>query len=83
MHKIDEEGTFLIDSPGLKELGIANLERYEISHFFKEMRTLIGKCKFRNCCHINEPQCAIIKAVESGNIHESRYKSYVSILESV
>ena len=83
MHKIDEEGTFLIDSPGLKELGIANIERYEISHFFKEMRTLIGQCKFRNCCHINEPQCAIIKAVESGNIHESRYKSYVSILGSV
>ena len=83
MYKMDEEGTFLIDCPGLKELGIINLERYEISHFFKEMRPMIGQCKFSNCFHINEPQCAIINALKTGKIHQSRYKNYVSILESV
>lgn len=83
MHKMDEDGTFLIDTPGLKELGIVNLEPYEISHFFVEMRKRIGCCKFNNCFHINEPKCSVIDAVKTGEINAGRYENYLRILESV
>ncbi|MBL4656163.1 MAG: ribosome small subunit-dependent GTPase A [Bacteroidia bacterium] len=82
MHEISDN-SFLIDTPGIKELGIVEIEPYEISHFFVEMRELIGNCKFNDCLHTNEPNCAILEALENGSIHESRYKSYVNILESL
>jgi ribosome biogenesis GTPase / thiamine phosphate phosphatase len=80
MFQIDED-TFIIDSPGIKELGLADIVKEEISHFFPEMRDLMGKCKFHNCLHLNEPQCAVIAAVESGKIAVSRYSSYLSMVE--
>lgn len=72
-------GGYLIDTPGIRELGIVDIEKEELSHFFVEMRERLNECKFNNCRHINEPGCAIIKAVEEGEIAPSRYDSYQSI----
>jgi ribosome biogenesis GTPase len=79
MHLIDDN-SFVIDSPGIKELGIFEIGNDELSHYFPEMRALIGECKFHNCKHLNEPNCAVIAQVKSGQIAESRYKSYLSML---
>ncbi len=76
-----EENTYVIDTPGIKELGLMDIYNEEISHFFPEMRDLFGKCKFHNCTHTHEPNCAVIKAVENGEIAMSRYESYLSMME--
>lgn len=76
-----EENSFIIDSPGIKELGLIDIESKEISHYFPEMRALLGNCKYNNCQHINEPKCAIKDAVETGEISESRFHSYLSMME--
>lgn len=76
------ENTFIIDTPGIKELGLIDMEQDEISDYFPEMRALIGECKFHNCKHTHEPGCAIKKAIEEGKVAESRYKSYLSMLEN-
>ena len=73
--------SFVIDTPGIKELGLIEVEEDELSHYFPEMRTLFGKCKFNNCTHLHEPKCAVIKAVQKGEIAESRYLSYLSMYE--
>ena len=73
-------GGFIIDTPGIKELGIVDIENQEVSHFFPEMKPLIPACKFHNCIHISEPMCAVRNAVEAGAIAPSRYMSYLSIL---
>ncbi len=73
--------SFLIDTPGIKELGIIDIESHELNHFFPEMRQLFNQCKYYNCTHIHEPGCAVIKAVKNGKILEERYKSYLSIVE--
>lgn len=72
-------GTRIIDTPGIKELGIIDIDGYELSHFFPEMRAFIPHCKFNTCTHIHEPGCAVLKAVEDGGIAAERYKSYLSI----
>lgn len=74
-------GGFIIDTPGIKEFGIVNMKKEEISHYFPEMRKYLGQCKFNNCLHINEPDCKVLQALESGEIAYSRYKSYLSILD--
>ena len=73
-------GGFIIDTPGIKEFGLVNMDKYEVSHYFPEMRRYLGQCKFNNCLHINEPGCKVLQALESGEITQSRYKSYLSIL---
>ncbi len=73
--------TFVIDTPGIKELGLMDIYDKEISHFFPEMRVLLGKCKFHNCTHTHEPKCAVIDAVENGDISMSRFESYISMME--
>lgn len=78
MHQLPFGG-FLIDTPGIRELGIVDIEKEELSHFFVEMRDRLNQCKFNNCRHINEPGCAVISAVEEGDIEPSRYESYLSI----
>jgi len=78
MFQIADE-TFVIDTPGIKELGLIDIEQEELSDYFPEMRALSGDCKFRNCTHTNEPKCAIKQSVEEGDIAESRYKSYLSM----
>ncbi|HVA98547.1 MAG TPA: ribosome small subunit-dependent GTPase A, partial [Bacteroidia bacterium] len=68
------------DTPGIKELGIVDMKKEEVAHYFPEMRARMHQCKFNNCLHLNEPKCAIIAAVEKGEIAVSRYNSYLSIM---
>ncbi|PRD46900.1 ribosome small subunit-dependent GTPase A [Sphingobacterium haloxyli] len=72
-------GGKLIDTPGIRELGIVDIEKTELAHFFPEMRARLNKCRFNNCRHINEPGCVVLEAVENGEIESSRYDSYLSI----
>jgi len=72
-------GGYLIDSPGIRELGIYDIKPEELSHYFREMRDLMHQCKFHNCRHINEPSCAVLDAVKTGEIESSRYESYLSM----
>jgi ribosome biogenesis GTPase len=81
MHMIDKN-TFVIDTPGIKEFGIVDITQEEIGHYFPEMRSLLGKCRFNNCLHINEPGCAILEAIEEGIIQHSRYYSYLSMMKN-
>ena len=73
-------GGFIIDSPGIKELGLVEMKKEEVGHYFPEIRAHMGDCKFNNCLHVNEPKCAVILAVEAGEISEERYHSYLGIL---
>lgn len=77
-----QTGGFVIDTPGIRAFGLINFEKEDLSHYFPEMRDVLQKCKFNNCQHLNEPSCAVKKAVEDGLIHESRYASYVSMMNS-
>ena len=77
------EGGYIIDSPGIRELGIVHFEKNDLSHYFPEMRERLSDCKFNDCKHLTEPHCAIKIAVEEGDIHPSRYESYVKLLEEV
>lgn len=72
-------GGKLIDTPGIRELGIVDIEKQELSHFFPEMRAFLNKCRFNNCVHINEPGCLVLDAVAHGDIESSRYESYISM----
>ncbi len=76
-------GGQLIDTPGIRELGIIDIPKTELSHYFLEMQAYITECQFNNCLHVNELGCAVKDAVEEGNIHIERYVSYVAILESM
>ena len=75
--------TYVIDTPGIKELGLMDIFDEEISHFFPELRELFGKCKFYNCTHTHEPGCAVVDAVKNGQIFLSRYQSYLSLMEGI
>ncbi|MEP4533267.1 MAG: ribosome small subunit-dependent GTPase A [Cyclobacteriaceae bacterium] len=75
------ENSSIIDTPGIKELGLSEIEADELAHYFPEMRVHLGNCKFNNCTHTNEPGCKILEDVEAGNIDEDRYLSYISMLE--
>jgi ribosome biogenesis GTPase len=77
------QNTYVIDTPGIKELGLIDIGNHELSDYFPEMRALLGECKFHNCRHTHEPKCAVRDAVDSGKISVSRYKSYISMLENV
>lgn len=79
MHPLSYGG-FIIDTPGIKELGLVDMEKEEIADYFPEMRALRNECKFNNCMHINEPKCAVLEAVEKGEIAASRYNSYLGII---
>jgi ribosome biogenesis GTPase len=76
-------GGRIIDTPGMREFGLVDVERQELSGYFPEMRERLNDCQFNNCLHINEPGCAIKQAVIDGEIDEDRYVSYVNILESL
>jgi ribosome biogenesis GTPase len=81
MHQIDNN-SFIIDTPGIREFVNIDFKPTEICHYFVEMRALLNQCRFNNCLHENEKDCAIKKAVESGTIHPSRYYNYLSILHN-
>jgi len=71
----------IIDTPGIKELGLMGIGKKELSHYFPEMRTLLGLCKYHNCTHVHEPKCEVIESIGS-TVSESRYLSYLSMLEN-
>ena len=75
------EGGYLIDTPGIKGFGTIEMETAEISHYFPEILKFSEDCRFNNCSHRHEPGCAVLQALEDHYISESRYKSYLSILE--
>jgi ribosome biogenesis GTPase / thiamine phosphate phosphatase len=77
------EGGRIIDTPGVKEFGMVDMAREELSHYFPEMRDKINDCKFNNCIHINEPGCAVKAAVAAGEISMERFESYIAILSSL
>lgn len=76
-----DQGGYIIDTPGVRSFGIIDMEKEEISHFFPEIFRISKKCRFYNCTHIHEPGCAVIEAVQNGEISQSRYWSYLSIME--
>ena len=76
-------GGKIIDTPGLRELGVVDIAKNELAHYFPEMRRLMSECQFNNCVHINEPGCAIKEAVNSNEISADRYVSYLSILDTM
>ena len=76
-----DDTSAIIDTPGIKELGLSDIEEEELSHYFPEMRAFLGACKFHNCLHENEPGCEVKKAV-GDSISTLRYESYLSILRS-
>jgi ribosome biogenesis GTPase len=79
MHKLSCGG-YVIDTPGIRAFGIIDLEKEHLSHYFPEMRALIGACKFHNCQHLEEPKCAVKAALASGRISESRYQTYLQLM---
>lgn len=76
-------GGYLIDTPGIKEFGMVDFKTEEVGHFFPEIRQVLHECKFANCTHVHEPQCAVKQAVEDGIINSERYANYLSIIESL
>jgi ribosome biogenesis GTPase / thiamine phosphate phosphatase len=76
-------GGQIIDTPGMREFGLVDITRPELSGYFPEMRVLAGQCQFNNCVHMDEPGCVVKQAVREGRIHEDRYISYCTILDSI
>jgi ribosome biogenesis GTPase len=79
MFMLDEK-TYIIDTPGIKDFGLVEISKEELSHYFPEMRAYLGHCRFNNCLHVDEPGCAVLAALKRGEIHPSRYTSYLSML---
>ena len=76
-------GGKIIDTPGIRELGLVDIPKQELAHYFPEMRALMNDCQFNNCMHTEEPNCAIKKAVNENIISAGRYISYRNILDSI
>ena len=74
-------GASLIDTPGIRGFGLVEIKKNEIANYFPEFFNIKGNCKFNNCIHLNEPNCEIKRAVKDGQIAESRYLSYLSMLD--
>lgn len=74
-------GGFIIDTPGVRSFGMIDMKKEELSHFFPEIFAESGNCRFYNCTHTHEPGCAVIEAVQNDKISESRYMSYLSMME--
>lgn len=75
------EGGYIIDTPGIKGFGTFDMEKEEVAHYFKEIFAISADCKYGNCTHTHEPGCAVRQAVEDHYISQSRYQSYLSMLE--
>ena len=73
------KGGAVIDTPGMRELALVNIEKEELAQYFPEMRSIMNDCQFNNCQHINEPGCAVKAAVEKGTISEARFYSYIDL----
>jgi ribosome biogenesis GTPase len=81
MHRMPFGG-FVIDTPGIRGFGMVNMDRNEIYHFFREIFEFSKNCRFHNCLHLDEPDCAVRSAVGKGLIDPLRYRSYLNITES-
>lgn len=79
MHELSFGG-YIIDTPGVRGFGLIDIEKEEISHFFREIFEMSKKCQFNNCIHEREPGCAVKEAVEEGTIALTRYQSYINVL---
>lgn len=77
------DGGQIIDTPGVREFGLVDISKQELSHYFPEMRGLMNECQFNNCMHINEPGCAVKNAVNAGTVSVDRYASYLTILDTM
>ncbi|MFR9504360.1 MAG: ribosome small subunit-dependent GTPase A [Rikenellaceae bacterium] len=75
------EGGYIIDTPGIKGFGLLDIDDDELWHYYPEMMRFGSECQFYNCTHTHEPKCAVIRAVEQGEIAYSRYESYLKILD--
>lgn len=75
------EGGYIIDTPGIKGFGLIDIDDAELAHYFPEMMCWLPECRYYNCSHTHEPDCAVIEAVERGDIALSRYESYLKILD--
>lgn len=82
MHPL-AEGGYVVDTPGIKEFGLFEVDKYHLTDYFPELFALKKNCRFNNCLHLKEPGCAVIEAFESGNIAPHRYLNYVQMLETV
>ncbi|HVK48456.1 MAG TPA: ribosome small subunit-dependent GTPase A [Pseudobacter sp.] len=76
-------GGSVIDTPGVREFGLVDISKQELSHYFPEMARLINDCQFNTCMHVNEPGCAVKEAVNAGTIAVDRYVSYMTIMDSI
>ncbi|MBE0649290.1 MAG: ribosome small subunit-dependent GTPase A [Bacteroidales bacterium] len=76
-------GGFIIDTPGIKEFGLVEFEKTELGQRFPEIRNRMHECRFNNCLHVNEPGCAVFKAVEDGEIADFRYNNYLNMLSGI
>lgn len=77
------EGGKVIDTPGIREMGLVDISKAELSQYFPEMRAVMGNCHFNNCIHLDEPGCAVKEAVNEGSIHAERYLSYLNIRDTI
>ena len=81
MYPVDNEGGYIIDTPGIKGFGTFDMETEEIGHYFPEIFKVSAECRYSNCTHRHEPGCAVLQAVEEHRISQSRYASYLSMLD--
>ncbi len=81
MYAIDDHDSYIIDTPGIKGFGSFDMSKEEIGHYFKEIFRFSSGCRFNNCTHTHEPGCAVLEAVARHDISESRYNSYLSMLD--
>lgn len=82
MHDL-QNGGHIIDTPGIRELGVVNIKRNELGGYYPEIREMAKKCKYNNCLHQQEPQCAVRNAVETGELEAERYLNYRKIFETI
>ncbi len=76
-------GGKVIDTPGIREMGIVDVSKNELAHYYPEMRAVMNHCQFNDCIHLDEPGCAVKEAVNDGSIHEERYLSYLNIRDTI
>jgi ribosome biogenesis GTPase len=77
------EGGYVVDTPGIRELGLITVHRHELVLYFPEIAALVDQCRFNDCSHTQEPGCAVIQAVETEQIAWTRYASYLAIYEDL
>lgn len=82
MKRVDEK-TFVIDTPGIREIDPYGIKKEDLSHYFIDFKECIYKCKFNTCTHNHEPGCAVVEACNQGKISEERYKSYINLLNTI